>query len=39
MSDNVQLPWTQPGWFEQVSTWIHKELNRQDIRVIGEILQ
>lgn len=39
MSDNAQLPWMQPGWFEQVSAWIHMELDQQDIRVSGEILQ
>ena len=34
-----RLPWTQPGWFEQASAWIHAELERQGIRVSGPIEQ
>ncbi|HLE27727.1 MAG TPA: phosphotransferase [Anaerolineales bacterium] len=32
-------PWTQPGWLEQASAWIHAELERQGIRVSGPIVQ
>jgi hypothetical protein len=35
----LQLPWTQPGWLEQASQWIHAELERQGIRVTGLIEQ
>ncbi len=33
------IPWTQPGWFEQASVWIHAELERQGIKVSGPIEQ
>jgi hypothetical protein len=40
MSDqSIQLPWMQKSWFEQASTWIHAELERQDIYVTGLIEQ
>jgi len=32
-------PWTQPGWFEQASVWIHAELERQGIKVRSPIEQ
>src|SRR3954454_13334821 len=34
-----KLPWTQPGWLEQASTWIRQALARQGIRVSGPIEQ
>ena len=34
-----QPTWTQPDWLQQASTWIHFELNRQDITVTGSIEQ
>jgi hypothetical protein len=37
LDQDLQLPWTQPGWFEQASAWIHTELERQDLRVTGPI--
>ena len=33
------IPWTQPGWFEQVRVWVHAELDAQGIRVSGPIEQ
>jgi hypothetical protein len=40
MSDqSIQLPWMQKSWFEQASTWVHDELERQDIYVTGLIEQ
>ena len=40
MSDqSIQLPWMQKSWFEQASTWVHAELERQDIYVTGLIEQ
>jgi hypothetical protein len=33
------IPWTQPGWFEQASVWVHLELERQGIEVSGTIEQ
>jgi hypothetical protein len=38
-NQDSQLPWYQPGWFEQASAWIHAELNRQHISVGGPIEQ
>jgi len=35
----IQLPWMQKGWFEQASTWVHAELERQGIHVTGLIEQ
>jgi hypothetical protein len=35
----TQLPWTQPGWFAQASTWIAAELDRLGIGVSGPIAQ
>src|SRR3712207_1666522 len=31
------LPWTQPNWFEQASTWIHRQLEAQGWHAIGSI--
>ena len=40
MSDHHdKLPWTQPGWREQASAWIHAELGRRGVLVVGEIEQ
>jgi len=40
MSDqSIQLPWTEKSWLEQASTWVHAELERQDIQVTGLIEQ
>ena len=40
MSDqSIQLPKSQKSWFEQASTWVHNELERQDIFVTGLIEQ
>jgi hypothetical protein len=40
MSDqSIQLPERQKSWFEQASTWVHNELERQDIYVTGLIEQ
>ncbi len=35
----IQLPWMQKGWFEQASTWVHAELERQGIYVTSLIEQ
>lgn len=35
----IQLPWLQPGWFEQASTWVHAALGHQGINVTGTIEQ
>jgi hypothetical protein len=35
----IQLPWMQPGWFEQASTWVHAALEHQGIHVTGTIEQ
>lgn len=32
-----ELPWTQPGWFESASEWIHTQLERQGLRVTGPV--
>lgn len=38
MSDqDLQLPWEQPTWLDQVSAWIHAELEQQSIGVTGPI--
>ena len=34
-----RLPWTQNGWFEEVSAWIHMQLHEQGIGVTGPIEQ
>ena len=34
-----KLPWTQPGWREQAGAWIHAELERRGILVVGAIEQ
>ena len=40
MSDRaIRPPWTQPGWLERATAWIHVELRRQGIRVNGPIAQ
>jgi hypothetical protein len=40
MSDqSIQLPWMQKSWLEQARTWVHAELERQDIYVTGLIEQ
>jgi len=39
LDQSMQLPWMQKSWFEQASTWIHDELERQDIYVNGPIDQ
>ncbi len=40
MSDqSTQLPWMQKSLFEQASTWVHAELERQGIHVTGAIEQ
>lgn len=39
ISHSPQLPWTQPGWFEQASAWIRMELGRQGLGVTGPIEQ
>jgi hypothetical protein len=40
MSDqSIQFPERQKSWFEQASTWVHDELERQDIYVTGTIEQ
>lgn len=36
---NSQLAWTQPGWIEQASAWIHAELERQGLAASGPIEQ
>ena len=33
------IPWTRPGWLEQVSIWIHAELEGRGIEVSGQIEQ
>ena len=33
------IPWTQPGWIEQTSLWVHAELERRGIKVSGPIEQ
>ena len=33
------IPWTQPGWFEQTSLWVHAELEGLGIKVTGPIDQ
>src|SRR5829696_6990867 len=33
------LPWAQPGWHEQAGAWIHAELERRGILVVGAIEQ
>jgi hypothetical protein len=33
------IPWTRPGWFEQVSFWVHVELERWGIEVRDPIEQ
>jgi len=35
----TQLPWNEPGWLEQASSWIQTELARQGIQVNGPIEQ
>jgi hypothetical protein len=35
----VPLPWTQPYWFNEASVWIHVELERRGIHIIGSIEQ
>jgi hypothetical protein len=32
----VELPWTKPGWLEEVSPWIEDKLSGHNIRLIGE---
>ncbi|MDQ4074941.1 MAG: aminoglycoside phosphotransferase family protein [Chloroflexota bacterium] len=39
MDQDHELVWTQPGWLEQTNAWIHAELERQGIEVIGPIEQ
>ncbi|HVD44571.1 MAG TPA: hypothetical protein VNB92_04400 [Rubrobacter sp.] len=39
MDQERLIPWTQPGWFEQASVWIHAELERWGIEVSGPIEQ
>jgi len=40
MSDqSTQCLWVQEGWLEQAGTWIHAELQRQDIYVTGMLEQ
>ncbi len=39
IGSSPQLPWTQPGWFEQASAWIRTELERQGLSVSGPIEQ
>jgi hypothetical protein len=39
LDQNGQLPWTQPGWFEQASAWIGAELERQGLAANGPIEQ
>ncbi len=34
-----RLPWTQNGWFEEASAWIHAQLSEQGISVTGPIEQ
>jgi hypothetical protein len=38
MSEN-DLPWEKPDWLDQAKTWIHAELERSNIKVLGEIEQ
>jgi len=35
----IQLAWMQKGWFDQASTWVHAQLESQDIYVTGPIEQ
>jgi Phosphotransferase enzyme family len=37
LAQNYDLPWTEPGWFDQASAWIHVELERHDLHVTGPI--
>lgn len=37
MMEDYQLPWTQPGWDDEASAWIHAQLEAQGIQVTGEI--
>ena len=39
MDQERLIPWTQPGWFDQASVWIHAELERWGIEVSGPIEQ
>ncbi len=34
-----ELPWTQDGWFEEASVWIHMQLHEQGISATGPIEQ
>ena len=38
-NQTIQMPWTEQGWLEQVSDWIHAELTRHGIEVTGSIDQ
>lgn len=33
------IPWTQPGWLEQASVWVHAELEGRGIELSGPIEQ
>jgi hypothetical protein len=37
LDQNQQLPWEQPGWFDQASNWIHAELERNRRVIAGPI--
>jgi hypothetical protein len=39
MDQTYRPPWTQPGWIEQASAWVHAELERRAITVNGPIAQ
>lgn len=32
-----QLPWEHPGWLEQATAWIHRQLAAHDLGIIGPI--
>jgi hypothetical protein len=35
----IRLPWQEPGWFDQVHTWIKLQLGMRDKALIGSIEQ
>ncbi len=37
--EEIKLPWTQPGWLEETTTWIREELMRLGMEVRGSIEQ
>ena len=39
MTDSDQTAWTQPDWLEKAHTWIHQELAKRSIKVVGPIEQ